>query len=50
VNRREQLIQQLRYALGQIQNPSLFDYDETLVFEIGDMEFEFSEEQLEDSI
>lgn len=48
MTKRQQLIHQMRKALNDLQNPSHFDMEETLVFEILDTEFELTEEQLEE--
>ena len=46
MNRRQQLITQMRDALNQLQSPAHFDYNETVAFTIGELDFEFDEEAL----
>ena len=48
--RRQQMIAQSRSLLNHLQSPAFFDYNETLTFEIADIEFEFTSEDLEESI
>ena len=48
--RRGQLIAQMRAALHDLQSPAHFEYNETIVFTIGDMDFEFDEESLEEDL
>jgi hypothetical protein len=48
--RRELLITQLRMALGELTSPFTFKHDTSIVFTIGDMEFEYTEEDLKETI
>lgn len=52
--RRQQLITQMRQALNELQKPYLYDADEenedNVVFQIADMEFEFTQENLNEDI
>lgn len=49
-NRREQLIRQMRTALGELQSPTFFEHNETIVFDIADVGYEFTEEDLETQV
>jgi hypothetical protein len=46
--KRQQLISQARGMLRDLQSPAYFDTNETLLFTIGDMDFEYTEENLEE--
>ena len=46
--KRQELINQMRAALNDLQSPAFFDYNETLTFTIGDLDYEFTEEDLEE--
>jgi len=48
MTRRQQLITQMRQALNDLQSPAFEDYNETIVFEIAETEFEFSMEDLKE--
>jgi len=37
----------MRAALNSLQSPAYFDYNSTLTFTVGDLDFEFEESDLE---
>jgi len=38
----------MRSALNDLQSPAHFDYDETITFTIDEMDFEYTEENLDE--
>lgn len=45
--KRQVLINQARTLLNDLQSPAFFDHNETLAFTIDEVDFEYSEEDLD---